>query len=110
MTSLNKFSLFLFLIAKVCGIVGVGFGFAGKQYHEVGGYILSLAVFSIFLSIFLSLIQSFKDKKNFAIEDEEVKQIKELKKRKNDLELQILKLKEEKKAVENFVLSKNKIL
>lgn len=108
MSSLNKASLAFFVLAKLTGIFGISLGFLGKDFLFFGGVLLSMAIFSIFLSIFLSLIQTFKDKKIFSEQDEEKNKIKMYKETKKQLEKQILSLQEQKRSLENMMIRKGK--
>lgn len=109
MSSLNKASLTFFITAKITGIFGISFGFLGKDFLFIGGVFLSIAVFSIFSSIFLSLIQSFRDKKIFSEQDEEKNKIKMYKETKEQLEKQIFSLQEQKRSLENMMIRKGKL-
>lgn len=96
-------------MTKTTGIIGVSFGFLGKDFLFIGGIFLSAAIFCIFVSIALSLIQTSKDKKTFSAHDEENKKIKEFKRMKEDLEAEINSLQERKKSLENMMIRKGKL-
>lgn len=105
---LNKISLTFFIIAKAFGIIGVSLGFLDKKFLFLGGIFIFFAIFSIFLSIALCLVQLSKDKKRFAIEDEEKAKIKMLKKIKIELEEEIFNLQNQKSLLTNLALSRKK--
>jgi hypothetical protein len=109
MAPLNKASLAFLVFAKMLGMLGVGFGFLGKDFFKAGTFLLSAAFFSIAMSITLVLLQSSNEKNKFEKEDDDLKKIRTFNRMKDELEKEILALQEQKNSLQNFVIRKGNI-
>jgi len=96
-----------FVVAKLCGAAGVGFGFMGPDYYRVGGWFLCFALCSIFLSVALCLRQGSLDRARFEREDVEASRMRSLRNRKRDLEQEIAELEERRSAVESYAVRRS---
>ena len=55
LTRYHKLALWSFILAKMCGMLGVGLGFAGGELRQLGAYLLGFAFVSIFFSFVTNL-------------------------------------------------------
>ncbi|MBM3194130.1 MAG: SoxR reducing system RseC family protein [Chlamydiae bacterium] len=105
--ALNKAALFLFLLAKIFGLLGISFGFAGGEYLRFGGGFLGLSLVFIFSAITCGLFQTAKDREQFCIEDEAQVNLKKLSNEKVKLEKEIKDLEARKLAVHQFLMNRS---
>lgn len=109
LSTLNRWSILFFILAKLSGAFGVCLGFMNPDYRHFGGYFLSAAVISIFLSICLALRQTFLDRDKFEKEDRELTQLQLLTDKKKELEKEICELEERYKVVNELKFRKSVI-
>jgi len=99
LTAHHKLALYSFVLAKMCGMLGVGLGFAGGEIRQIGGYLLGLALVSIFFSVAMSIIQMGKDREAFVPQDHIARQNIELKKEREMLLKEVADLKKKKQSM-----------
>ena len=104
MSGLNKASLGFFVLAKLCGMFGVGLGFCGPEYRTAGGFLLAAAFGFIFSAVCCSLLQSRRDRETFGEQDIESARIREMKLAKAELEEEIKELELHREALRNMIL------
>lgn len=86
MSSLNKIALGMFLLAKLCGFIGIILGFFSGPGRFAGGIFLALAFICLILSVLCSVLQASKEAKKFEKEDEEKSTIRSLMNKRKELE------------------------
>jgi hypothetical protein len=104
---LNRWALLFFVFAKLCGAVGVCMGFMGREFQQLGGWLLGFAICSIFLSVALCLRQGYLDRIKFKHEDEEMIHLKDLCSKRKQLELEIADLENKRSAIERFTIRRS---
>lgn len=104
MAPLNQTALGLFVIAKITGLLGVTMGFLGQEYHTAGGWLLGLAMVSIFAAVLCGLLQSSKDKINFSKEDEEKQKARDMSSTLSRLQDEINVLEARREALKNLMI------
>lgn len=107
LTIRHKVSLYSFVLAKLCGMLGVALGFGGTGLRDIGGFVLAIAFFFIFVSIMSSVSQLTIDKQNFEAQDPIIKRNRELKAELKLLEKQVNELKLESEKLLNLKIRKN---
>lgn len=108
MATLNKIALIFLLCGKFFGLFGVAMGFI-DSYHKWGGYFLTIAFVLVKSSIICALVQTTRDKEKFSLEDEENKRLNSFREIKRNLEQEIIRLEEKKKALMNLELRRGKV-
>ena len=96
LTALNKIFLIFFILAKICGLVGIAAGFIHGSSREVGGILLGTSFVFLLVSIVCSIVQMSIDRKKFEDEDEYKSNLKLLLRRKKEIENELLALQQKK--------------
>lgn len=99
LTRYHKLALWSFILAKMCGMLGVGLGFAGGELRQLGAYLLGFAFVSIFFSVTMSIIQMGKDRDTFVPQDHIARQNMELKKERDKLLKEVTDLKKKRQSM-----------
>lgn len=104
MAPLNQTALGLFVVAKITGLLGVTMGFLGQNYHVAGGWLLGIAMASIFAAVLCGLLQTTKDKATFSKEDEEKQKAKDMSMTLSRLQDEINALEARREALRNLLI------
>lgn len=107
LTLYHKLALYSFVMAKMCGMLGVGLGFGDSDLRKIGAVLLGLAFVFIFFSITMSIFQMGKDKEAFIPQDHIARQNAELKKQREILLKEVEELRLEKRKMLNLKIRKN---
>ena len=107
LTRYHKLALWSFILAKMCGMLGVGLGFAGGELRQLGAYLLGFAFISIFFSVTMSIIQMGKDRETFVPQDHITKQNIKLRKERTKLLQEVRELQLKKEKMLNLKIRKN---
>lgn len=99
LTSYHKFALMGFVLAKMCGMLGVCLGFAGGELRQLGGGLLGFAFISIFFSVIMSCLQMGRDQETFQYQDHIACQNSKLKKERAQLLKEVESLKRDHAAM-----------
>ena len=107
LTTYHKLALYSFVLAKMCGMLGVGLGFAGGDIRQLGGYLLGFALISIFFSVTMSIVQMGRDRETFIPQDHIARQNMELKKEREALLKEVADLKKKRQSMVELKIKHN---
>lgn len=102
MSRLNKIALWMFLLAKLCGIIGIVLGFFSGNLRTFGGITLGFAFVFLVFSVSCSILQSSKEAKKFEDEDKEKSILRDLTNKRKELENELKDLEARRTALLSF--------